>query len=170
MQNLGTEVSQHPIAREIDQKLRPVGIWGFVAATLLAAFYLATSLYISSHRLLWVDEILTVLNTRLPSWTTIWKAAAQGADGLPPIYFMLVRPFDDLLGHTDLSIRVLSALALTAGLLLTFGLHPAPHGRPSRIDLPGRLNLLILALLRPRGQVLCALFHVRGVGVVDLGL
>ena len=97
-----------------------MGNWAFIAAILLAAFYLATSLYISSHRLLWVDEILTVLNTRLPSWTTIWKAAAQGADGLPPIYFMVVRPFDDLLGHTDLSIRLPSALALTAGLLLTF--------------------------------------------------
>jgi Dolichyl-phosphate-mannose-protein mannosyltransferase len=120
MQTLGREVSQRPIVREVDQTLRPVERWSFVAATLLTTFYLATSLYISSHRLLWVDEILTVLNTRLLSWTTIWKAAAQGADGLPPIYFMLVRPFDDLLGHTDLSIRVASALALTAGLLLTF--------------------------------------------------
>jgi mannosyltransferase len=120
MQTLGKEVSQPSSFHKTDHTLRPVGNWAFVAAILLAAFYLATSLYISSHRLLWVDEILTVLNTRLPSWTTIWKTATEGADGLPPIYFMVIRPFDDLFGRTDLSIRLPSALALTAGLLLAF--------------------------------------------------
>src|SRR5271169_4900045 len=120
MQTLGKEVSQPPSFRKMDQTTSLVGVWSFVTATSLAAFYLSTSLYISSHRLLWVDEILTVLNTRLPSWTAIWKTSAQGADGLPPIYFLVVRIFDDLFGRTDLSIRLPSALALTVGLLLTF--------------------------------------------------
>src|SRR5271169_5934288 len=53
MQTLGKEVSQPPGFHKIDHSLRPVGNWAFVAAILLAAFYLATSLYISSHRLLW---------------------------------------------------------------------------------------------------------------------
>ncbi len=120
MQLLAKEELRRTASRELEQTLAQVDVWSFIAATLLVAFYFATSLYISSHRLLWVDEILTVLNTRLPHWTTIWKAATQGADGLPPIYFMVVRPFDDLFGHSDLSIRLPSALAMLAGLLLTF--------------------------------------------------
>ncbi len=97
-----------------------VEVWCFLAAIALAVFYLATSLYISSHRLLWIDEVLTALRTRLPGWTTIWKASTQGGDGLPPGYFMVVRIFDNAFGHTDFSVRLPSALAMTAGLLLTF--------------------------------------------------
>src|SRR5271157_8355 len=82
MQPLGKEESQQLGFRGIEQTVGSVGIWSFIAATFLAAFYLATSLYISSHRLLWIDEILTVLNTRLPDWTTIWKVSTQGVDGL----------------------------------------------------------------------------------------
>ena len=120
MQLLGKEESQHASFCRLEQIGGPAAIWGLIAATILAAFYFATSLYISSHRLLWIDEILTVLNTRVPNWTTIWKTATQGVDGLPPIYFMVVRVFDNLFGHTDLSVRLPSALAMTGGLLLTF--------------------------------------------------
>jgi hypothetical protein len=41
---------------------------------LLPAFYFAASVYIASQRLFWFDEILTVMISRLPGWTTIWKA------------------------------------------------------------------------------------------------
>ncbi|MGC2110395.1 MAG: glycosyltransferase family 39 protein [Candidatus Korobacteraceae bacterium] len=94
--------------------------WSFIAAALLAGFYLATSLYIASHRLLWIDEVLTALTTRLPGWAAIWQAFTHGADGLPPTYFMVERVFDNLLRHTDFGLRVPSALAVTIGLLLTF--------------------------------------------------
>ena len=120
MQPLGKEASHHIGFRDMEPPLGSVRVWSFIIATSLATFYLVTSLYISSHRLLWVDEILTVLNTRLPAWTTIWKTSLQGVDGMPPVYFMVVRIFDSLFGHTDLSIRLPSALAMTAGLLLTF--------------------------------------------------
>src|SRR5208282_3779590 len=83
---------------------RAVEVLSLIAAIALAAFYFATSLYISSHRLLWIDEVLTVLYTRLPGWTTIWKASTQGGDGLPPGYFMVVRIFDNAFGHTDFSV------------------------------------------------------------------
>ena len=33
-------------------------IWSFAAAAVLAAFYLATSIYIASHRLFWFDALL----------------------------------------------------------------------------------------------------------------
>jgi len=86
----GTGVAQ------IKQPMKATDTWSIVAAVVLAAFYLATSIYIASHRLLWIDEIVTVLSTRLPGWTTIWKAFAQGASPMPPTYFMAVRIFDNL--------------------------------------------------------------------------
>src|SRR5271157_142919 len=49
-------------------------------------------------------------------------------------------------------------------------LRPAPHRRSARIDCTFCLKLLVSALLRSRGQVLCPVFHVRFVGFVDLGL
>src|SRR5271167_1034366 len=112
MQPFVKEESQHPDFRHLEQMAGPAGIRSLAAAGILAAFYFTTSLYISSHRLLWIDEVLTVLNTRVPNWTTIWKAATQGVDGLPPIYFMVVRVFDNLFGRTDFSVRLPSALAM----------------------------------------------------------
>jgi hypothetical protein len=40
--------------------------WTTAAALALAAFYFATSIYIASHRLFWIDGIFTVLVARLP--------------------------------------------------------------------------------------------------------
>jgi hypothetical protein len=109
-----------PPAGEASAAPRAVERWSLFAAFALVAFYLASSLYISAHRLLWIDEVLTAMTTRLPGCTAIWRAFARGADGLPPTYFMLMRPFDALFRHSDFGLRVPSALAMIAGMLLTF--------------------------------------------------
>ena len=105
---------------ESERKTRFAATWAIVVAAGLAAFYFATSLYISYHRLLWADEIATVLVTRLPGWTTIWKVSTEGGMPLPPTYFMVVRLFDNLFGHSDVAVRLPSVLAMTAGMLITF--------------------------------------------------
>ena len=94
--------------------------WHWSLAFLLAGFYIVTSLYISSRRLLWFDEICTAMITRLPDLRAIWKALSESADSIPPLYFLITRIFDQLLSHADIGIRVPSALALGAGLLVTF--------------------------------------------------
>ncbi len=94
--------------------------WTLLAAALLAAFYLATSIYISSHRLFWFDEFFTVRIAQLPTWMTIWTALSHAADSLPPFYYMLVRAFGSLFGRSEVVARLPSALAMVAGLLLTF--------------------------------------------------
>jgi mannosyltransferase len=101
------------------QRASTGGYW-LVAVLALTGFYLVTSLYISSHRLLWADEVATVFVARLPGWTTVWKACTQGADRLPPFYFMVARVCDHLFGHNEMALRLPSALAMTAGLLITF--------------------------------------------------
>src|SRR5271157_4615449 len=86
----------------------------------MASFYLITSIYIASHRLFWLDEVLTVRVAWLPERMTIWKALANAADGMSPAYDMVVRMSAKLLGHNELAARLPSALAMVAGLLITF--------------------------------------------------
>jgi len=91
-----------------------------LVALLLAAFYLASSIYIASHRLFWFDEFFTVRIAQLPAWTTIWTALSHAVDSLPPFYYTLVRLFGTLFGGSEVVARLPSALAMVAGLLLTF--------------------------------------------------
>ncbi len=114
------EASQNPAGPpDTRRKVGADAIWT-VLAFALAGFYFATSLYISVHRLLWIDEVLTVLNSRVSGWSTIWEMGKQGVDGLPPAYFMVVRAFDNVFGPSDFAVRLPSALAMTAGMLLIF--------------------------------------------------
>jgi hypothetical protein len=91
-----------------------------LVAASLAAFYFASSIYIASHRLFWFDEFFTVRISQLPTWTMIWTALSHAADSLPPFYYMLVRAFGTLFGGSEVIARMPSALAMVAGLLLTF--------------------------------------------------
>ena len=43
----------------------------------LAAFFVATSLYIAGRRLLWFDEDLTALICRLPNVATVWQSLSE---------------------------------------------------------------------------------------------
>ena len=89
-----------------------------IAAAVMAAFYLVTSLYIARHRLLWFDEIFTLHIAWLPDFHTLWTALAHAAD--PPTYSMVVRMFGKLFGYSEVAARLPSTLAIVAGLLLTF--------------------------------------------------
>jgi 4-amino-4-deoxy-L-arabinose transferase-like glycosyltransferase len=86
----------------------------------LAGFYVVSSLYISAHRQLWFDEILTALVSRLPNLRVMWKALSEIEDQTPPVYFLITRTFDQMFHHDDIGLRVPSAIALGAGLLVTF--------------------------------------------------
>ena len=94
--------------------------WSLVAAGVVAAFYLITSIYIASHRRFYFDEILTASIARLPNLVTIWTALGHGADGQPPFHYMVARVFCKLSGRSEVAVRLPSALAVAAGLLITF--------------------------------------------------
>jgi len=98
----------------------PTEDWSFLVAGLFAAFYLATSLYIASQRIFWFDELFTIHIARLPGWLTIWTALGHAVDSLPPFYYMLVRASGDLFGKSEMAARLPSAIAMAAGLWLTF--------------------------------------------------
>jgi|SRR5271157_38109 len=94
--------------------------WYWSLAFLFAGFYVVSSLYISSRRLLWFDEIFTALTSRLPDVRTMWKSLTESSDQNPPLYFLTTRIFDQLFRHADIGIRIPSALGLGAGMLVTF--------------------------------------------------
>jgi hypothetical protein len=96
------------------------GAGSFIVAGILAAFYFATSVYISAHRVFWFDELFTIHIARLPDIKSIWTALGHGADSLPPTYYMLVRLFGDLFGNSETAARMPSAVAFALGLLLIF--------------------------------------------------
>jgi hypothetical protein len=100
-------------------RLRQPGFY-WPLALLLSGFYVVSSLYISAHRQLWFDEILTALVSRLPSWSIMLKSLSEIEEQTPPLYFLITRTFDQIFRHADIGLRVPSALALGAGLLVTF--------------------------------------------------
>jgi mannosyltransferase len=102
---------------------QPIGfpaVWSFAAAAALAAFYLATSVYIASHRLFWFDELFIVRLSQVPSVAILWQALAHAADTMPPGYHLLMRIVGKAFGHGEVAMRLPSALAMVAGLLVTF--------------------------------------------------
>lgn len=94
--------------------------WTILVATGVAAFYLATSIYISAHRLYWFDEIFIVRIAKLPDVATMWRALASAADTMPPGYHLTMRLWCRLFGYSEVATRLPSALAMVAGLLITF--------------------------------------------------
>ena len=95
--------------------------WSFAGTLLLAAYFLVTSIYISGHRLFWYDEVFTTLTTRMPDWHTIWRALVEdNSDPSPLGFFVVARTFDKLFGPSEIGIRLPSALAMVAGMLLTY--------------------------------------------------
>jgi Dolichyl-phosphate-mannose-protein mannosyltransferase len=120
MQTSPRTALQDPRIPDPKQLTQPSDKLPLLAAAALAAFYFATSVYIASHRLFWFDEFFTVRIGQLPTWTMIWTALSHAADSLPPFYYMLVRAFGTLFGRSELVARLPSALAMVAGLLLTF--------------------------------------------------
>ena len=102
----------------VDRLNRPGWYWSL--ALLLTGFYAGSSLYIAANRQLWFDEILTALISRLPTVRVMWKALSEIEEQTPPLYFLITRWFDQIFHHADVGLRIPSALALGAGLLITF--------------------------------------------------
>ncbi len=94
--------------------------WAFVAAGILAAVYLVISILIARHRLFWFEEIVTVIYSVQPTFAGMWRVFTIGADGIPPGNYLVTRLFTHLPLALEVSARLPSALAVAAGLLVTF--------------------------------------------------
>jgi hypothetical protein len=98
----------------------PAEIWSYIAAALFAGFFLVTSIQIAAHRLLWFDEILTVIISHVDGLSKMLQALAHVDNNMPVLYFLVVHGFNGLVAHAEVAARLPSALAMTAGMLIVF--------------------------------------------------
>ena len=102
------------------QDISAGNIWSLGFAIVLAAFYLATSIYIASRRPFWFDEVFVFRIAHVPSIAMMWTALGHAADTMPPGYHLIMRLWTRLFGYGEVSLRLPSALAMVVGLLLTY--------------------------------------------------
>ncbi|HEY1753830.1 MAG TPA: glycosyltransferase family 39 protein [Bryobacteraceae bacterium] len=112
------ELKSEPLERQSAAPLRESAAWFGIAA--LSLFFLATSLYISAHRLFWFDELFTVMYAGLPNWRLVSDALAHADNQTPVSYYLLMFPVDRFFGNIHIAARLPSALAMTAGLIIIF--------------------------------------------------
>jgi 4-amino-4-deoxy-L-arabinose transferase-like glycosyltransferase len=86
----------------------------------IVGYALARSLAYARIKPFWIDEVLTQVVSGLPGLTAIWKALVQGADGQPPLFYLLERYVALLIPNEELGYRLLSILAFACTLTLLY--------------------------------------------------
>jgi hypothetical protein len=90
-------------------------------AGLFALAFLLTDVHIAQRRLFWYDEIGTLELVKLPDLSTFWHVQNSfRGDSAPAAYVLLVRLVYQLTGHAEIGVRLLSAVAMTITLVVTF--------------------------------------------------
>lgn len=93
----------------------------WLTAIALALFFFATNIYIAQRRLLWFDELTTLRTARMSGLATLWHVQNSWAGDSAPILYALLNRFSYVLsGGAEISIRIVSALAMLAAMLVTF--------------------------------------------------
>ena len=90
------------------------------AFILLSIFYFIVVFALSSLKLLWLDELITLHIARLGSASAIWNALAQGADPNPPVSHLLVLFSQRLFGDHEFAYRLPAAIGYWIGLVSLF--------------------------------------------------
>ena len=92
----------------------------FQSFALLSFFYFIVTAALSSLKLLWLDELITVNMARLGSVRAIWQALSAGADPNPPLTHMAVLAFSRIFGPHAYVYRLPAILGYWFGLLALF--------------------------------------------------
>ena len=69
---------------------------------------------------LWNDEIITWDLVRQPNVSILYKALARGADGQPPLFYMVEKPFSAVIANLHIALRLPSILAFCATLACVY--------------------------------------------------
>jgi len=88
---------------------------------LFSLFYLSVTLPITIIRQMWFDELITFYTVRFHSLSHLWATLRAGVDMNPPLYHLIVRASETLLGENELGLRLPSLVAywvMTVGLYL----------------------------------------------------
>ena len=90
--------------------------WLFLAVGCLA---LTVGCIVHSHHSpMWVDELYSFDLIQDPSLPHMLAASGDQADGSPPLYYLLVRPWATVFGLSELSLRLFTSLAFCVAFVL----------------------------------------------------
>ena len=119
------------------RSVRPKVVALIVAVTLLGA---GLRLYRLADDNLWCDEGISDLVSRQKTPARVMQAVVE-LDNHPPLYYLLLHGWRRIVGSSDFSLRLLSALLGTAAIPLLFA-----AGRDLFDDTAGLLAALLLAI------------------------
>jgi hypothetical protein len=86
----------------------------------LSIVYLVVVLILSSFKLLWLDELITLHIAKLGSASAVWHALARGADPNPPVTHLLVLLSRNVFGDHEFAYRLPAMVGYWVGLLSLF--------------------------------------------------
>lgn len=90
------------------------------AFAVLSVAYISVVVSLSSLKLLWLDELITVHIAQLGNARAIWNALGQGADPNPPITHLLVHYARAVFGDNELAYRLPAFAGYWIGLVSLF--------------------------------------------------
>ncbi len=93
---------------------------GTLAFSLLSLLYMVAVFFLSSFKLLWLDELITLHIARLGSMAAIWQALAAGADPNPPLIHILVHFCRKIFGEWEFGLRLPAVVGYWVGMASLF--------------------------------------------------
>ncbi len=87
---------------------------------LLTSFYAAVVLILSSVKLLWLDELITLHIAQMGSLSAVWNGLAHGADPNPPLSHLLVLGSMRLFGAHEFALRLPAMIGYWIGMVALF--------------------------------------------------
>ena len=83
-----------------------VARYKFLLLTLFSLLYLTATCYRASRKAFWFDELFTIYISRLQDVQSIWFALKQGVDFNPPVFYLLTKAGEKLVGSGHLGSRL----------------------------------------------------------------
>jgi len=87
---------------------------------ILIAYAIFRSIFAAASKPFWYDEVLTVILTRLPNVSAIWRALSQAADGQPPAFYLIERAASAVTRDPHIALRIPAIFAFACVLLCSF--------------------------------------------------
>jgi hypothetical protein len=103
---------RHPVTK--------IDLHPFRAFTILTLFYFVVAFSLSSLKLLWLDELITLHIARLSGPGAIWQALWHGVDPNPPLSHLLVHYSRLIFGEHEFALRLPAMIGYWAGILTLF--------------------------------------------------
>ncbi|MFP5236097.1 MAG: ArnT family glycosyltransferase [Acidobacteriota bacterium] len=101
----------------LEQRIDVAPGWWFAW---LSVLYFLVVFCLSSMKLLWLDELITLHIAKTGGLASIWQALSSGADPNPPITYILVHYSRAIFGDHEFAYRLPAALGYWVGLISLF--------------------------------------------------